>query len=490
MEDEDMEVELVFEAREIDPDYEFDAAMFFDFTHEESLADARKAERWFESALSYPASPFVAKLLLREESIFEGINHSTNDEVVEDQEAVIDVECGGGQGPEVSLLEMDIGGYNLRSKFRPKAKVNSSAKPNFPRSSTLMKPTASILAKQYRAPQVARSRFQMLFAQKDRSLGLSSLVESHAAKRQKLDGGLLCKVGDIKQQTDFFHKAPNKDGNFEKATSFAKLRLTIPREPELETAQRAQRMRPKSNAIQDQVTVRAQNFKARPLNRKILKAPSLSLPKKSTPKLPEFQEFHLKTLERAMQHSSGVSSSSIQLNDSYKGLDKHGVVAVAANGKSNPRRVPTIKSSTTDAPKQDAFSTTHLFSARPLNKKILSSKGDLGVFRNGKREPTVPVEVKLQTDKKDQHKPPVELFNKLSLTSEVQPNSGSQLQLPRPSCISLKGSKENILNTLQTDNKLGKERPSLFSGKQIQCGSNEAINEVGNQFSMRSLGIR
>ncbi|KAI7997068.1 Protein TPX2 [Camellia lanceoleosa] len=37
-------------------------------------------------------------------------------------------------------------------------------------------------------------------------------------------------------------------------------------------------------------------------------APSLLLPKRSTPRLPEFQEFHLKMVERAMQHTSAVSS--------------------------------------------------------------------------------------------------------------------------------------------------------------------------------------
>lgn len=55
--EEEMEMELpVFEAREIDLDYEFDAARFFDFTREESFPEAREAELWFESAPSYPPS--------------------------------------------------------------------------------------------------------------------------------------------------------------------------------------------------------------------------------------------------------------------------------------------------------------------------------------------------------------------------------------------------------------------------------------------------
>ncbi|PNX55722.1 cell cycle regulated microtubule-associated protein, partial [Trifolium pratense] len=50
---------------------------------------------------------------------------------------------------------------------------------------------------------------------------------------------------------------------------------------------------------------------------KILEAPSLPLPKRSTPHLPEFREFHLKTTERAMQHTSATSSSH-HSNDSDK----------------------------------------------------------------------------------------------------------------------------------------------------------------------------
>lgn len=54
--EEDMEVEQVFVAHEIDLDYEYDAARYFDFTREETPAEAREAECWFESAKSYPPS--------------------------------------------------------------------------------------------------------------------------------------------------------------------------------------------------------------------------------------------------------------------------------------------------------------------------------------------------------------------------------------------------------------------------------------------------
>lgn len=54
--DTEMEIEPVFEVREVDLEYEFDAARFFDFTREESPAEAREAELWLESAPSYPPS--------------------------------------------------------------------------------------------------------------------------------------------------------------------------------------------------------------------------------------------------------------------------------------------------------------------------------------------------------------------------------------------------------------------------------------------------
>lgn len=64
--EEEMEIEPVFEVSEIDLDYEFDSAQFFDFTREESPLEARDAERWFALATSYPPSrTFLLLILLR-----------------------------------------------------------------------------------------------------------------------------------------------------------------------------------------------------------------------------------------------------------------------------------------------------------------------------------------------------------------------------------------------------------------------------------------
>ncbi|KAF5729918.1 hypothetical protein HS088_TW20G00285 [Tripterygium wilfordii] len=511
--DMEVEVEMVFEAREIDLDYEFDAPRFFDFTREESVPEAREFQRWFESAKSYPPSPFVAKLALREDILLENVINSPKHKDAEIADTSHNLDSNDGLGPEPFAVDMesrdcdgtdrrilmDVKNWNLHKVFsqplklatgltfnndtltnKLKDKTKSSVKPIRPRGSTLMKPTASQLAKQNQPPQVGGSRYQTKLFQNERSLYNSSVVESQAAKRQKLEGGNLRKVADVKQQTDFVHKMPKKDGTIDNSSVHAKLKLTVPREPDLETAHRAQRMRPKKNADPEQVKLAPPSFKARPFNRKIFEAPSLPLPKKSTPRLPEFQEFHLKTLERAKQHTSTVSSTSFCCSDADKCLDKPSNACAPEKGNGEFMRV-------------------HEFKARSLNKKIFSSKGDLGVFRNSKRETTVPMEFNFHTDKRIHHHPPTELFSKLSLTSELQTHNGSQLKLTRPSSTYTQGSKENRLIPLQAEHeKINlKEKLSHFSVRQAQYGSVTPkygsvtpITEAGNHLCMRNLGIR
>ncbi|GLT78315.1 hypothetical protein SLA2020_498550 [Shorea laevis] len=520
----EMEIEPVFEVREIDLDYEFDAARFFDFTREESFAEAQAAELWFHSAPSYPPSPFVTTLVLGEDTLLENVNISPKCKPVEDDYTIPNYESDDALHPEISAMNVagdheasyrriftDIqkvlrkalnqplkftavflplfSGFSLGNQIsndKPKAK-SETGKPFLPRSSSLMKPTASQLAKQNQPCCTAGSRFQKLLAQSNESnMCNSSIVENQAAKRQKLEGGLLRKVGDVNQQTSWVHKVPKKDGTTDKISMHTKPKLTIPREPELETAHRAQRIRPRTGIEQEHVKSTANRFKARRLNRKILEAPSLPLPKKSIPKLPEFREFHLKTSERAVQHSFASSSSSFQSSHTVKGLDKPRKTFVADSGTQEARRPTSM-----DTTKQEGCDKKYTFRARPLNKKIFSSKGDMGVFRNSKPKTTVPMEFNFHTDKRVQQTPPIELFSKLSLTSELQQNNGSQWSIPGPTHITTKGSKENRLTSFQPElekRHLGKEKPPLFGGRKIQCSDGDF--EVDNQVNMRSLGIR
>uniref|UniRef100_A0A9I9D3X6 Protein TPX2 n=1 Tax=Cucumis melo TaxID=3656 RepID=A0A9I9D3X6_CUCME len=52
---------------EIDLDYEFDVAMYYDFTRPETEKEIKEAEDWFKFAGTYPPSPFVLKLKGEEE---------------------------------------------------------------------------------------------------------------------------------------------------------------------------------------------------------------------------------------------------------------------------------------------------------------------------------------------------------------------------------------------------------------------------------------
>ena len=56
--DEEMEevTDQPFDSDEIDFDYEFDAAMYYDFTRPETEMEMRGAEDWFKFAGTYPPS--------------------------------------------------------------------------------------------------------------------------------------------------------------------------------------------------------------------------------------------------------------------------------------------------------------------------------------------------------------------------------------------------------------------------------------------------
>jgi targeting protein for Xklp2 len=94
-----------------------------------------------------------------------------------------------------------------------------------------------------------------------------------------------------------------------------KLTLTRPKEPEFVTSQRARPLRVKSSAeLEEEMLAKIPKFKARPVNKKILAAPALPAPQRSTPHLPEFQEFHLQTMARANQHAETSSIASTEVS--------------------------------------------------------------------------------------------------------------------------------------------------------------------------------
>ncbi|KAK3022190.1 hypothetical protein RJ639_047012 [Escallonia herrerae] len=406
--DEEMEdfVEDAFSPLEFDSDYEFDSPCFFDFSRPESEAEVREAEGWFDSAKTYPPSPFIVKLNWSKGIPFVEAAATPNFEDGESIDGFSKNSEAGTYPPEVPLSEDSKGQKypNHVGQDIPKAKAKSMAKSFKPRSAALMKPTASHLAKQNKARELKSSRLcrsqflTLLFSTRfslfldprcpssrsqkpqtkgdERSLQNPPGPENQATKRQKLESGYLRKVGTIDPNSTHF-----------------RAKVTIPKEPDLETAQRAQRQRSKNYGVGKHAKADVHTFKARPLNRKILEAPSLPFPKKSTPQLPEFHVFHLKTMERAMQHSSAnvVSTHNIDpiMQSEETGLESY---------VSRPNSEDVLKKEKAGTP-----------------KNIFARKEDTNLIRNIKQEAMVPTFM-----------PPLPFCRNLSLKSESETETKSQ----------------------------------------------------------------
>ncbi|XP_071714812.1 protein TPX2-like [Rutidosis leptorrhynchoides] len=199
-----------------------------------------------------------------------------------------------------------------------------------------------------------------------------------------------------------------------------KLKLTKPKEPAFETSQRVRSVKLKSSAeIEEEMMAKIPKFKARPVNRKILEAPTLPAMKRSIPQIPQFQEFHLETMERANQNAETSTVASTETAPQIHQWKPHLTTPKTPPLQTLLRaRPPTIK--TTEELEQEELKKAPKFKARPLNKKIFESKGELGLFRNKKRQVTVPQEFHFAID--ERIPPPAsnvaDLFDKLSLCSD------------------------------------------------------------------------
>ncbi|KAJ6289508.1 hypothetical protein OIU76_025347 [Salix suchowensis] len=180
-----------------------------------------------------------------------------------------------------------------------------------------------------------------------------------------------------------------------------KLTLTRPKEPEFETSQRVRSVKIKSTAeIEEEMMAKIPKFKARPLNKKILEAPTLPALPRSTPHPPEFQEFHFVTAARANQNAESASVASTEVSCQSNQWKHHHLTEP---------KTPVLHTSLRARPAM----------ARPLNRKIFESKGAMGIFCHVKKQVTIPQEFHFATNERI---PPassvVDMFEKLSLRSE------------------------------------------------------------------------
>jgi targeting protein for Xklp2 len=198
-----------------------------------------------------------------------------------------------------------------------------------------------------------------------------------------------------------------------------KLTLTRPKEPEFVTSQRARPLRVKSSAeLEEEMLAKIPKFKARPVNKKILAAPALPAPQRSTPHLPEFQEFHLQTMARANQHAETSSIASTEVSKQHNDQKHHLTEPKSPVLQTMLRARPTIAKTTAEL-EQEELEKAPKFKAKPLNKKIFESKGEMGIFCNTKKHITIPQEFHFATDERISRPESVlDIFDKLSLNSE------------------------------------------------------------------------
>ncbi|KAM5557159.1 protein TPX2-like [Rosa sericea] len=406
MDDQEM-VEFVkeaFEGEEIDMDYEFDAPRFYDFTRLETDWEAEEAEDWFRYAGSYPSSPFIVRLLNWHKG--NSLEETTDTSVeFKDVECIkcASIESKNSMEAEGSSIEDDsnrgVKCSNKMDQDTPKAKTKSSVKStSISRSSTLMKPTASQLAKQkQRRHEVRQAHSNRLLRRVEKKLGKvaenspsSPLFDSVATKRQKLEAGYVRMVSQLKHQPLWLHKSPKKVGAAVTSPN-GRSKVTIPREPNLETAQRAQRRRYKTIAKDGEQA-------------KIIKEPPWTLPKKSTPQAKEFQVFYFRTSQRAKQSTvDNVTNTPI-------------------SSCLSPTEATEIKGPNSASAKSDKCKVLS------LKKKTLSSKEGTGVIPNIKQESRLPSPRELKFDKRFMKEPPTDLFSKLSLAPDAHHNAKPELK--------------------------------------------------------------
>ncbi|KAI5077342.1 hypothetical protein GOP47_0007166 [Adiantum capillus-veneris] len=170
------------------------------------------------------------------------------------------------------------------------------------------------------------------------------------------------------------------------------LRLTNPKEPILGTSMRARPSSVKSFVEQEEeMLANIPKFRARPLNRRILQGPTLPPPTRSIPQLPEFQEFNLKTMERALMHQHVVPSMG-----ALGGIDSRDRLCLPDIAR--PMRMKSTREL------EQELAMLPKFKARPLDKRIFSSRGDVGVYTVLKRQATKPKEFQFATDlRAEQH---------------------------------------------------------------------------------------
>ncbi|CAN6191679.1 unnamed protein product [Urochloa humidicola] len=413
---------------QVDMDYEFDAPRWFDLAQEEPPLEAAAAQGWFASAPSYPPSPLIAKMFAEDLGL-QTLRSLAETDVVPCSTSTAPNECSSGVGQKMHRVQ-GRKPCNGASENERRPGCRTTMKGTSFRGSTLMKPTASQLARQNKQvdlKNVIQSK-KSVGVGSERSTVSSNDCTYQSAKRQRLENGHANKAVATTNQHEFIHKNHEKnvmDRIMDHPTGRPKLKVTIPREPELATKLRAERSR----------VLRSVPTNPKQLNQRA--APSASTA----------QVAPTRKVVQPLRAPCIFEKKPLRVPGHQHASRQHDHVGsnVPACTSNLARYVNNV-----DKKQEDSRDDLFKFKARPLDRKILASKGDVGVLRCAKKNMTVPKEFNLSTSRKGNPAPLSELFNKLSLTKGAQQHRGVERHISDlPNYITTKDCKENIIGNVQ-----------------------------------------
>ncbi|KAL8158523.1 hypothetical protein V2J09_000060 [Rumex salicifolius] len=459
---------------ELDEIYEFSAPKFYDFTNGESEDEKMNSELWFETAISHapslgnstPANTASTGMggepkLTIDQSLTRDIPSTEIIKSIEPTTSsrIADTVCT----PEPPVLSVKKDPTLMMSKGQKTARNIASLVKKNP---SALKTKGQCQQSQSKSSQPASTRRDI---REKSSLGTPSLAnENQAVKRQKLEGGNSKKILNIKPPT-LSHKSrlgSSKDTTtgalsaktriedrkvyvrepaaafvstaemvkkFQSSTrdlslpknsvSHGTLTLTRPKEPNFETAQRARPVRVKSSAE---------------IEEEIFEAPTLPPIHKIIPRPPQFQEFHLETMARASKSdTASVVSTESNCQKNNHPWKPHRLTEPKTPLLQTFLRARPNKVKSSLEIEEEELEKIPKFKARPLNKKIFESKGDLGLFCNNKKQVTIPHEFHFAIDERiPPPQPPTtmvfDLFDKLSISSNSSHDNIPRITKPNP----------------------------------------------------------
>ncbi|XP_030546298.1 protein TPX2 isoform X8 [Rhodamnia argentea] len=408
----------------IDEMYEFSAPRFFDFINGETEEDQRRAELWFESALSYGPSPFMARIKTGRSIKVEALCDFGEAEASQKETELSvsmtahhvsedNTQCETAPAPDKGEgMVTEVIGHNERA---PSNMVSAYEEPKLGEELD-----AGVRKGTQEVDSDSTSKLVDIALTDDKENGKSSVPEGAEVSTPK--PVMASQKGDVVTNSKKCQTAKKIASLIKNPSSLRpkqNLQSSLAKKSKPECVKRNTNV--KNSAATPTVAQENQAIKRQKLeggkSRQILNVKPQILPHKSK-------------LDLASRTSSVCSSSANKAgkedrkNHQWKfHLTEPKTPLLQTSLRARP---PRVKSSF--ELEQEELEKVPKFKARPLNKKIFESKGNMGMFCNTKRHLTQPQEFHFATDERFPQPTAVfDLFDKLSLKSEPR----QEIPIPR-----------------------------------------------------------